>query len=110
MAALLTFACNTDPVFSCISFAIFVGGFVPQQKEYSSIFYETEFNKIRTLHIIGKGDTVIDAAKSLELSNRYKDPMVIFHSGGHYIPTHKEVILNLQDFMGDQRVILHLIL
>ncbi|CAC5391731.1 Esterase AAEL000016,Esterase OVCA2 [Mytilus coruscus] len=65
-------------------FAIFVSGFKSRQKEHGR-FYDVTI-EIPTLHVFGETDQVIAKEMSEDLLQCYKEPMVLQHAGGHFIP------------------------
>lgn len=68
-------------------FSIFVSAGAIDDPKYMS---DVKVN-MPSLHIIGETDTVVLKERSLALKDLFVDSKVLMHSGGHYIPTHKEV-------------------
>ncbi|XP_063421280.1 esterase OVCA2-like isoform X2 [Mytilus trossulus] len=81
-------------------FAIFVSGFKSRQKEHAQ-FYDVTI-EIPTLHVFGETDKVIAKEMSEDLLLCYKEPMVLQHTGGHFIPAasaQKKKYLEFLDLM-----------
>ncbi|XP_071157615.1 esterase OVCA2-like [Mytilus edulis] len=81
-------------------FAIFVSGFKSRQKEHAK-FYDITI-EIPTLHVFGETDKVIAKEMSEDLLQCYKEPMVLQHTGGHFIPAasaQKKKYLEFLDLM-----------
>lgn len=78
-------------------FAVVYSGFfaTPEELRWA---YEP---KIRTpsLHFIGSLDTVVEESRSQGLADRFEEPMVVVHPGGHYVPITKEWAMPLIGFV-----------
>ncbi|KAI1309574.1 serine hydrolase FSH [Xylaria venustula] len=48
-----------------------------------------------TLHFLGGLDTVVEEKRSQALVERCKDPMVVTHPGGHYVPVARDWVMPL---------------
>lgn len=73
----------TNPI--AFKFAIIVSAFTPSSLEYFPLIKDK--SKLPpTLHLFGKGDTLILAEWSRKLSEYFPEPMIVEHDGGHYIP------------------------
>ncbi|KAI1641530.1 serine hydrolase-domain-containing protein [Biscogniauxia mediterranea] len=48
-----------------------------------------------SLHFLGGLDTVVDEARSRGLVERCRDPVVLVHPGGHYVPVAKDWVVPL---------------
>ncbi|TML33855.1 MAG: hypothetical protein E6G35_00015 [Actinobacteria bacterium] len=65
-------------------FAIMVGGFTSNLPQHARLFQHKL--RIPSVHIIGRGDVIVPKRDSLLLADRFTDPLVIEHAGGHVIP------------------------
>jgi dienelactone hydrolase len=92
LAGLLCAALATPP-----GFAIMAGGFTSPFERHAYLF--TRKLRVPSAHIIGKADTVITPADSLLLADRFEQPLVIEHAGGHVIPSGATVVVQLDDFL-----------
>ncbi|KAJ9155326.1 Dihydrofolate reductase [Pleurostoma richardsiae] len=52
-----------------------------------------------TLQYIGSLDTVVEESRSRALVARCKDPVVLVHPGGHYVPVNREWVMPLASFI-----------
>ncbi|KAI1181641.1 serine hydrolase FSH [Nemania serpens] len=52
-----------------------------------------------TLHFIGGLDTVVDEGRSHALVDRCRDPMVLTHPGGHYVPVARDWVMPLAGWL-----------
>ncbi|KAF6794981.1 dihydrofolate reductase [Colletotrichum sojae] len=80
-----------------LRFAVVYSGFfaTPEELKWA---YEP---KIRTpsLHMIGSLDTVVEESRSQGLVERFEDPTVVVHPGGHYVPIAKQWAMPLIGFI-----------
>ena len=65
-------------------FAIIVAGFRSRSEQHQE--YYDDIIDIPTLHVFGHTDQVIEDTMSKELLQNFKDPVVIEHEGGHFVP------------------------
>ncbi|XP_063235121.1 esterase OVCA2 isoform X2 [Bacillus rossius redtenbacheri] len=70
-------------------FAILVAGFVSQCSLHEK-YYSGQVS-IPTLHVIGETDSVIPKEMSEALMAHFKDPVVLAHPGGHFVPATGEL-------------------
>ncbi|GAW26173.1 putative dihydrofolate reductase [Rosellinia necatrix] len=52
-----------------------------------------------TLHFLGGLDTVVDEARSRALVDRCRDPAVLTHPGGHYVPVARDWVMPLAGWL-----------
>ncbi|KAK6952484.1 hypothetical protein Daesc_007023 [Daldinia eschscholtzii] len=57
-----------------------------------------------TLHFLGSLDTVVEESRSKGLVERCKDPTVIVHPGGHYVPVAKDWAMALVGWLRQRYV------
>lgn len=65
-------------------FAIFVAGFKSRQKPHTDLY--NRIITIPSLHVFGDTDKVIEKEMSEHLLQYFKDPKILQHKGGHFIP------------------------
>ncbi|XP_066992353.2 esterase OVCA2 [Anabrus simplex] len=65
-------------------FAVMVAGFKSLCKPHDEHYTETVL--IPTLHVFGESDKVIPKERSIQLTKHFKDPVVLEHPGGHFVP------------------------
>jgi predicted esterase len=78
-------------------FAIMVGGFTSTMPQHAGLFG----HKLTTpsVHVTGRADMIVPMRDSLLLADRFADPVIIEHSGGHVIPGHHAVTAPIADFL-----------
>ncbi|KAI1263413.1 serine hydrolase FSH [Xylariaceae sp. FL1019] len=57
-----------------------------------------------TLHFLGGLDTVVEEGRSMRLVEMCKDPVVITHPGGHYVPVARDWVMPLVAWLRDRVV------
>nr|XP_033777160.1 esterase OVCA2 [Geotrypetes seraphini] len=65
-------------------FAILVSGFKSRATEHQG-YYQNAI-KVPTLHVFGETDRVIPGPMSQELTSCFREPVVLTHQGGHFLP------------------------
>ncbi|KAH6683702.1 dihydrofolate reductase [Plectosphaerella plurivora] len=55
--------------------------------------------QIPSVHFIGSLDTVVEESRSQALVERFEDPVIVVHPGGHYVPISKEWAMALAGFV-----------
>ncbi|KAM0793506.1 hypothetical protein ACM66B_000945 [Microbotryomycetes sp. NB124-2] len=65
-------------------FAILSSGFLPLDPRTQKLFDEPL--QTPSLHILGRGDTIVGTDRSLPLVDAFVDARVEWHDGGHHIP------------------------
>ncbi len=86
-----------------LKFAVSYSGFAAPHELYRG-FYEP---RIRTpmMHFLGSLDTVVEEARSLRLvgacetSEKERESRVVYHPGGHFVPTQKHFLNVLVGFV-----------
>lgn len=86
-AALAAMVCalraRGDPRFP-VAFAVLVAGFASRAPAHGHFYREPI--ALPTLHVVGDTDAVIAAPLSRELAQCFVEPVVLTHTGGHFIP------------------------
>jgi len=84
-------------------FCILVGGYLSSRAAHRPQFDELSASgasiSTPTLHVFGETDKVIEASRSRELLEFFKDPVVANHEGGHFVPTAGEAKKWFTDFL-----------
>ena len=78
-------------------FAIMVGGFTSDLPKHTELLR----HKLTTpsVHVIGRSDVIIPRKASLRLADRFADPLIIEHPGGHIVPYHDGVARPIAEFL-----------
>ena len=81
-------------------FAIMVGGFTSDLPEHAELFR----HKLTTpsVHVTGRRDVIVPRKDSLRLADRFADPLVLEHPGGHTVPGHDAVVEPIAGFLADR--------
>ncbi|PVU97829.1 hypothetical protein BB561_000289 [Smittium simulii] len=81
------------------SFVVFGGGFVTNEQVCFRLLADKTTFDIRSLHIMGKTDTIIIKERSMELTKLFINPEIIEHDGGHYLPYNKNYTTLYNNFI-----------
>ncbi|XP_029467883.1 esterase OVCA2 isoform X2 [Rhinatrema bivittatum] len=65
-------------------FAILVAGFKSRSVEHQG--YYQDLISVPTLHVYGKVDLVIPGDMSQKLASCFREPVILTHQGGHFLP------------------------
>jgi pimeloyl-ACP methyl ester carboxylesterase len=77
--------------------AIMVGGFTSTQAQHAHLFAGKL--TVASVHIAGRGDSIVPMSDSLLLADRFADPVVVVHEGGHVIPADTAVTTAISDLL-----------
>jgi hypothetical protein len=78
-------------------FAIMVGGFTSTRPQHAELFRHKL--TIPSVHVTGRTDTIVPRRDSLLLADRFADPLIIEHPGGHVIPGEPAVTTPIAGFL-----------
>lgn len=87
---------DTPPVFD-FGFGVMIGGFTSEEPRHAALFPR----KLATpsLHVTGRADGIVPMRDSLRLADRFADPVIVEHSGGHVIPTDPRALRRIVEFV-----------
>ncbi|KAM6985290.1 esterase OVCA2 [Aplochiton taeniatus] len=102
-AALVAMLCslqaqNLEPEFR-FRFAILVAGFPSACEEHGRFYDAAAPLPIPSLHVFGLEDRVIPDSMSRELLRYFKDPLLLTHPGGHFVPAASAHRQTYQEFL-----------
>ncbi|HWG27001.1 hypothetical protein [Actinospica sp.] len=82
-------------------FAVMVGGFTSDQPRHTEMMQ----HKLTTpsVHVIGRSDVIIPRKDSLRLADRFANPLIIEHPGGHIVPGHDGVAGPIAHFLATRK-------
>ncbi|MFF7635895.1 hypothetical protein ACFZB9_22520 [Kitasatospora sp. NPDC008050] len=82
-------------------FAVMVGGFTSDLPQHTDLLR----HKLTTpsAHVIGRGDVIVPRKDSLRLADRFANPLIIEHPGGHIVPDHRAAAGPIADFIAAQK-------
>jgi pimeloyl-ACP methyl ester carboxylesterase len=85
LTGLLAALRDTRPAPVWFEFAIMVGGFTSTMPQHAELFRHKL--TVPSIHVTGRADAVVPRHDSVQLADRFADPLVIEHPGGHIIPS-----------------------
>jgi len=77
--------------------AIMVGGFTNTLPQHAHLFGRKL--ALPSLHVIGRRDGIVPISDSLALADRFADPVIIEHGGGHVIPDDPAITTRIVEFV-----------
>jgi pimeloyl-ACP methyl ester carboxylesterase len=77
--------------------AIMVGGFTSSAPQHAHLF--TRKLSVSSLHVMGRNDGIVPMRDSLLLAERFANPVVIEHGGGHVVPDDRAITTRIADFI-----------
>jgi len=82
-------------------FAVMVCGFTSDLPKHTKLMR----HKLTTpsVHVIGRSDVIVPRKDSLRLADRFANPLIIEHPGGHIVPGHDAVAGPLAQFLADRK-------
>jgi hypothetical protein len=80
-------------------FAIMVGGFTSTMPQHAGLFRHKL--TIPSVHVTGRADAIVPRRDSLLLADRFADPLIIEHPGGHVIPADTTVTAPIACFLAE---------
>lgn len=88
----------TDPATALdFGFAVMIGGFTSFAPRHASLFPGPL--TIPSLHVMGRTDTIVPIGDSLRLADRFADPVVLRHDGGHIVPNDPAIVRGVNEFI-----------
>src|SRR5580692_524707 len=97
LTGLLAALRDSDPSTPQFEFAIMAGGFTSTMPQHAGLFRHKL--KVPSVHVTGYADTIVPRRDSLLLADRFADPLVIEHPGGHVIPGEPAVTAPIAGFL-----------
>ena len=97
LTGLLAALRDHDPSIPQFEFAIMVGGFTSTMPQHAGLFQHKL--TVPSVHVTGRADTIVPRRDSLLLADRFADPLVIEHPGGHIIPGESAVTAPIAGFL-----------
>jgi predicted esterase len=82
-----------------VGFAIMIGGFMSFEPEHRPLYESVVLSRVPSLHLIGATDSIVDPAESRRLADRFTDPAVVMHPGGHVIPSTSLIVGEVRQFL-----------
>ena len=83
-------------------FAIMVGAFLANDPALANLYQEKASYELPSIHIIGQSDFIVPSGYSRQVSEQFKDPLVLEHSAGHVIASTPEVRRQVSSFLQER--------
>ncbi|HWZ90651.1 MAG TPA: alpha/beta hydrolase fold domain-containing protein [Polyangiaceae bacterium] len=84
-------------------FAIVVGGFASSDREHAPLFDTPQGIAVPSLHVIGRTDGIVPPASSRALAEKFREPVIVEHAGGHVVAATPAICDGALDFLCQQR-------
>jgi Serine hydrolase (FSH1) len=97
LTGLLAALRDSSPSPFWFEFAIMVGGFTSTMPQHADLFRHKL--TVPSVHVAGRADVIVPSRDSLLLADRFADPLVIEHPGGHVIPGDSAVTAPVAGFL-----------
>jgi pimeloyl-ACP methyl ester carboxylesterase len=97
LAGLLAALHESNSTAFAFDMAIMVGGFTSQSSQHEHLF--DSLLTVPSLHVMGRADSIVPLQDSLLLANRFADPVIIEHGGGHVIPDEPSITARIAAFV-----------
>jgi hypothetical protein len=80
-------------------FAILIGGFASGDPAHEALYARSAAYRLPSLHVMGRSDGIVPIGRSLQLANRFAEPTIYEHDGGHVIPTEMRFAETFRQFL-----------
>lgn len=97
LAGLLAALRDSEPASVSFDFAIMVGGFTSSAPQHAHLFPSKL--RVPSVHVMGRVDGIVPMRDSMLLAERFVDPVVIEHGGGHVIPDDPAITKRIAGFV-----------
>jgi predicted esterase len=97
LTGLLAAVRDTEPSFPPFEFAIMVSGFTSTMPQHAGLLRHKV--SVPSVHVIGRADTIVPRRDSMLLADRFADPLILEHPGGHVIPADPAVTGPIASFL-----------
>lgn len=78
-------------------FGVMIGGFTSEETKHAALFRRKLVTP--SLHVTGRADGIVPMRDSLRLAERFADPVIVKHDGGHVIPADPRVLGRIVEFV-----------
>uniref|UniRef100_A0A5S6Q8S7 FSH1 domain-containing protein n=1 Tax=Trichuris muris TaxID=70415 RepID=A0A5S6Q8S7_TRIMR len=85
MASLITSLMEIGKFGRTFRFVVLFSGFPSRSSKHE--FLDGRLLETPSLHVVGETDSVIPKEMSLQLARMFSDPTIVYHQGGHYVPS-----------------------
>ncbi len=101
LATIIASLCDNKYAFNGLKYLIIISS--PEINHTilnSSIIKIKNYNECiatKAIFIVGKSDEWVPSDSTIELSNRYANKVIIYHDGGHYVPSQRHILSQIKD-------------
>jgi hypothetical protein len=88
---------DTDAASVSFDLAIMVGGFTSTAPQHANLF--THKLRVPSLHVMGRRDGIVPMPDSQLLAERFAEPVILEHDGGHVIPDDPAITARIARFV-----------
>ncbi|HEY4023701.1 MAG TPA: hypothetical protein VGM75_33810 [Pseudonocardiaceae bacterium] len=90
-------AAGEAPMAFGFGFGVMIGGFTSEEPRHAALFR----HRLATpsLHVTGSADGIVPMRDSLRLAERFTNPVIVKHAGGHVIPADPHVVGRVVEFV-----------
>jgi hypothetical protein len=88
---------DTEAAPIAFDLAIMVGGFTSTAPQHADLF--THKLTVPSLHVMGRRDGIVPMRDSQMLAQRFLDPVILEHAGGHVIPDDLAITTRIASFV-----------
>ncbi|HEX3611764.1 MAG TPA: hypothetical protein VHU88_08775 [Sporichthyaceae bacterium] len=104
LAGLLCALQQSDPTNALrFKFAVMVGGFAGHEPQHAALF-ERKIT-LPSLHVMGASDGIVPMKDSRGLAERFDNPVIVHHAGGHLIPAEAAITSQVAHFMAGRGIV-----
>ncbi|HEX3828184.1 MAG TPA: hypothetical protein VHV82_13035 [Sporichthyaceae bacterium] len=104
LTGLLSALQQSDPTTALgFKFAVMVGGFTSHEPQHAALF-ERKIT-LPSLHVMGAIDGIVPLPDSRRLAERFENPVIVEHRGGHVIPSEASVTTCIAQFISDCEIV-----
>jgi pimeloyl-ACP methyl ester carboxylesterase len=100
LTGLLSALRDTESALISFDLAIMVGGFTSISPQHAHLF--THKLRVPSVHVMGRHDSIVPVRESQLLAERFAQPVVIEHGGGHVIPDDPAITRRIAAFVADR--------
>nr|XP_037289270.1 esterase OVCA2-like [Rhipicephalus microplus] len=90
MTAMILILQSLKRIECSFKFGVLVAGFRSRSSAHDYLFAQESVIDLPTLHVVGETDNIIPKAQATEILPFFLSPSVLYHPGGHFLPTGSE--------------------
>jgi predicted esterase len=104
LTGLLAAVQHSDPRTSLrFEFAVMVGGFTSYEPQHAALFEQKV--TLPSVHVMGASDGIVAMRDSVRLAERFDEPVILKHPGGHVIPSDPAITSRIASFVAERGIV-----